>query len=143
LLIFVAYYCISQRALNYIRNKREKQKVSKDKQLAMSNGSIRAQHEVYVDHNLPVSTLVRYGRQSPSVDPVPWDFLVSVERNSERECRHVHTFFGRKAVQCFCYHIHNGTDLTDQTSCFDRKLCALIGAVKPAIFAPLEPEGET
>ncbi|KRY91125.1 hypothetical protein T4D_14670 [Trichinella pseudospiralis] len=67
--------------------------------------------------------------------------LTRVERNSERECRHVHTFFGQKAVQCFCYHIHNGTDLTDQTSCFDRKLCALIGAVKPAIFAPLEPEG--
>ncbi|KAL1233912.1 Gastrokine-3 [Trichinella pseudospiralis] len=59
--------------------------------------------------------------------------MIVVERNSERECRHVHTFFGRKAV--------HGTDLTDQTSCFDRKLCALIGAVKPAIFAPLEPEG--
>ncbi|KRX93275.1 hypothetical protein T4E_7877 [Trichinella pseudospiralis] len=40
-------------------------------------------------------------------------------------------FYSKTILSRLCF---VGTDLTDQTSCFDRKLCALIGAVKPANF---------
>ncbi|KRZ71245.1 hypothetical protein T10_8101 [Trichinella papuae] len=148
---FSSHYCISQSALNYIRNKREKQKVSKDKQLAMSNGSIRAQHEVDVDYNnRDVDALSRWlgvvdARSSIFIaacffcslmrkrcfsrwtDRIiftcnhlvecAWPSIIALTR-----CRGI-SWSG--ALNIFDdWHrsmIWNG--LTDQTSCFDRKLC--------------------
>ncbi|KRZ71246.1 hypothetical protein T10_8101 [Trichinella papuae] len=107
---FSSHYCISQSALNYIRNKREKQKVSKDKQLAMSNGSIRAQHEVDVDY-------INFSFFSTVMLVVAWPSIIALTR-----CRGI-SWSG--ALNIFDdWHrsmIWNG--LTDQTSCFDRKLC--------------------